>query len=216
MYPITNNPRNVLRMTILRTLIVAFLMLAMSQGASAQIVNELHDEIDAGNIELLSAHGNGNASGAAVEGFLVNQTEALLRVNIYLTRPLYLLNDGQGQNMVASEVYYGDGDYQSDGRRPFIELAPGAQTAVRLIAYSVDFDEDNPTALERFSIGNMPENLTSVMASINAFAYGNPSMELTATAQASIWLAQGENLEEIRSRIEITEAEEGLARYFSQ
>jgi hypothetical protein len=206
----------------MRPLFFALLILAMSQGASAQAVNELHDEIDAGNIVLVSARGNGNASGAAVEGILTNQTENLLRVNIYLTRPLFFVNDGPvvndrgGQNMIASEVYYDDGDYLSDGRRPYIELEPGLETEVRLIAYSVDLDKDSPTALTRFSIGNMPENLTSVMASINALAYGNPSMEITAMAQAAIWLAQGESLDEIKTIIKITEADEGLAIYFSQ
>ena len=203
-------------MIIIRSLIVAFLIIAMSAGASAQTVNDLQDQIDAGNIELVTARGNGNSSGAAVEGALTNKTDALLRVNIYLTRPLYLVNDGQGQNMVASEVYYGDGDYLSDGRRPFIELEPSAQTEVRFVAYSINFDRDNPSAAESFSIGNMPDDLNSVMASINAFAYANPSMALTATAQVAIWLAQGETLEEIQHRFEITEAEIGLARYFIQ
>jgi hypothetical protein len=210
------------KISFMRSLIFTFLLMAMSQGAAAQAVNELHDEIDAGNIVLVSARGNGNASGAAVEGILTNQTENLLRVNIYLTRPLFFVNDGPfvidrgGQNMIASEVYYEDGDYLSDGRRPFIELEPCVETAVRLIAYSVDLDKDNPTALTRFSIGDIPESLTSVMASINALAYGNPSMEITAMAQAAIWLAQGKTLDEIKTKIEITEAEEGLAIYFSQ
>ena len=200
----------------MRFLIVAFLMIAMSRGVSAQVVNDLHDEIDAGNIVLVSAKGNGSSSGTAVEGYLTNQTAAVRRVNIYLTRPIYLVNSGQGQNMVASEVYYGDGDYLSDGRRPFIELEPSVQTAVRFVAYSVDFDKDNLSQVESFSIGNMPTNLNGVMASINAFAFANPSMDIAATAQIAIWLAQGENLEEIQSRIDFTEAEEGLARYFIQ
>ena len=118
--------------------------------------------------------------------------------------------------MIASEVYYDDGDYLSDGRRPFIELEPGIQTEVRFVAYSVDLDKVSPTAQENFSIGDMPGSLTSVMSSINALAYANPSMEITAMAQAAIWLAQGETLDEIKTKIEITEAEEGLARYFSQ
>ena len=200
----------------MRFLIVAFLMITMSRGVSAQVVNDLHDEIDAGNIVLVSAKGNGSSSGTAVEGYLTNQTAAVRRVNIYLTRPIYLVNSGQGQNMVASEVYYGDGDYLSDGRRPFIELEPSVQTAVRFVAYSVDFDKDNLSQVESFSIGNMPTNLNGVMASINAFAFANPSMDIAATAQIAIWLAQGENLEEIQSRIDFTEAEEGLARYFIQ
>jgi hypothetical protein len=200
----------------MRFLIVVFFITAVNAGTSAQIVNDLQDQIDAGNIELVTARGNGTSSGTAVQGALTNQSDTLLRVNIYLTQPLYLVNNGRGQNMVASEVYYGDGDYLSDGRRPFIELEPNVQTEVRFVAYSVDFDRDNPTAAERFSIGNMPDDLNGVMASINAFAYANPSMPLTATAQVAIWLAQGEKLEEIQRRLEITEAEIGLARYFIQ
>lgn len=203
-------------MSFMRFLIIALLIMATSRDASAQLVNELHDEIDAGNIVLVSAEGNTVSSGITVEGYLTNQTAAVLRVNIYLTRPIYLVNNRQGQNMVASEVYYGDGDYLSDGRRPFIELQPGVQTAVRFVAYDVDFDNDNSSQAESFSIGNMPANLNGVMASINAFAFANPSMDITATAQIAIWLAQGESLEAIRSRIDFTQAEEGLARYFIQ
>jgi len=206
----------------MRSLFFALFLIVTSQSALAQIVHELHDEIDTGNIELLSARGNGNASGTTLEGFLINQTEDLMRVNIYLTRPLFFVNDSpfvndrSRQNMIASEVYYDDGDYLSDGRRPFIELEPGIQTEVRFVAYSVDLDKVSPTAQENFSIGDMPGSLTSVMSSINALAYANPSMEITAMAQAAIWLAQGETLDEIKTKIEITEAEEGLARYFSQ
>ncbi|MEE8439727.1 MAG: hypothetical protein V3S07_09065, partial [Micropepsaceae bacterium] len=75
----------------MRFLFVAFFMIAANQGATAQIVNDLHDEIDDGNIMLVSATGNGNSSGVAVEGYLTNQTAAVRRVNIYLTRPLYLV-----------------------------------------------------------------------------------------------------------------------------
>ena len=203
-------------MNRLRLSILALLVVAASHGASAQIVGDLHDEIDAGNIALVSANGNGRLSGAAVEGYLSNRTATPLRVNVYLARPIFLVNDGQGQNMVASEIYYGDGDYMSDGRRPFIELAPGEETAVRFIAYCADFEKDNPSQDESFSIGAMPASLESVMGSINAFAFANPSMEISATAQMAIWLAQGESAEDIKSRIDVTEAEEGLAKYFAQ
>lgn len=200
----------------LRLSIIALLLIATSHGASAQIVGDLYDEIDSGNIRLMSANGNGSLSGAAVEGSLSNRTESPLRVNVYLARPIFLANDGEGQNMVASEVYLGDGDYMSDGRRPFIELAPGEETSVRFIAYCVDFARENPSSEESFSIGTLPASLESVMSGINAFAFANPSMDIAATAQMAIWLAQGESAEDIKSRIEVSEAEEGLARYFSQ
>ena len=203
-------------MNSLRLSIFALLSIVASHGAAAQMVGDLHDEIDAGNIQLVTANGNGSLSGAAVVGALSNRTEGPLRVNVYLARPIFLLNDGQGQNMVASEVYFGDGDYMSDGRRPFIELAPGEETQIRFIAYCTSFDSENPSPDESFSISDMPASLESVMSSINAFAFANPSMELTNTAQMAIWLAQGESPEDITSRIEVSEAEEGLARYFSQ
>lgn len=200
----------------MRLRIAALLLIVSTHGASAQVVGDLHDEIDSGSVQLVSAHGNGNLSGTAVDGYLANRTSAPLRVNVYLARPLFLVNDGQGQDMVASEVYFGDGDYMSDGRRPFIELAPGEETSVSFVAYCADFEKENPSAAESFSIGAMPEELESVMSSINAFAFANPSMENAATAQMAIWLAQGESAEDIKSRIEVTEAEEGLARYFAQ
>lgn len=200
----------------MRLWIVAFLLIATSHRALAQVVVDLHAKIDAGDIQLVSANGNGSLSGPAVEGVLSNRTAAPLRVNVYLERPLFLVNNGRGQNMVASEVYFGDGDYMSDGRRPFIELAPGEETAVQFIAYCVDLEKENPSREESFSISTLPASLESVMSSINAFAFANPSMENAATAQMAIWLAQGERAEDIKNRIEVSEAEEGLARYFSQ
>lgn len=187
----------------------------MGSSASAQIVHDLGEEIDAGNISLASARADGTLSSASVQASLTNQTAEVRRVSIHLGQAFYLVNNGRGKDLVATEVYFSDGDYQSDGRRPFIELEPGIETAVMFVAYYVDFDKDIPSSEERFSIGDMPADLESVVASVSTFAFANPSMDIAVTAQMAIWLAQGESLDDIRSKIEFTDAQEGLAQYFN-
>ena len=84
--------------------------LAATGSLSAQVVvYDLHDEVDAGRVRLISATGNGSSSGASVEGTLINDTAAERHFGIYLSRPIYLRNSGAGQSMIATEVYLGDG-----------------------------------------------------------------------------------------------------------
>ena len=169
--------------------------LASSGNLSAQVtVNDLHDEIDAGRVRFISATGNGSSSGASVEGYLINDTAAERHVGIYLSRPVYLRNSGAGQNMVATEVYLGDGGYLSDGRRSFITLNAGVRTRVMLIAYCVDFEKDNPSASDRMAVGSVPPTLNAVMSSIGGYVRANPDADVTVAAQLAIWLVQGVTL----------------------
>ena len=192
------------------------LALLVSGGSlSAQVnVNDLGNEIDAGRIKLMSAAGNGSSSGASVEGYLINQTATQRNVSIYLSRPIYLVNSGAGQNMVATQVYLGDGGYVTDGRRSFITLRPREQTRVLFIAYCVDFERENPSESDDFSIGVLPLNLNPVMAKINAFVAANSDADVTVAAQIAIWLAEGETITEIQSKFDFAPADERLARIF--
>ena len=96
-------------------LVMAFAA-AMGSLSAQTVVYDLHDEFDSGRVRLISATGMGRSSGASVEGYLINDTAAERHVGIYLSRPIYLRNSGAGQDMIATEVYLGDGGYQSDGR----------------------------------------------------------------------------------------------------
>ena len=200
-------------MNINRLVATVLLSLAMCGNLSAQvIVSDLSDEIDAGRVNLVSAAGNGSSSGASVEAFLVNETAIDKYLAVNLSRPIYLVNSGAGQNMVASQVYLGDGGYVSDGERSFIILKPRERTRVLFIAYCVDFERDNPSESDSFSIGVLPANLNSVMANVNALVAANPDADVTAAIQVAIWLAEGDTVTEIQSKFDFTPADERLAR----
>ena len=149
-----------------------------------------------------------------MDGYLINDTAAERHVGIYLSRPIYLRNSGAGQGMVATEVYLGDGGYQSDSRSSFIALSPGVQTRVVFIAYCVDFEKDNPSGSDRMTVGSVPAILNRVMSSIGSYVRANPDAEVGVATQLAIWLVQGVDTAAIRSRFEFTPVGERLARTF--
>lgn len=198
-------------MTILKLTVLAFIIAPSLLFAQVD-VNDLSAELDARKITLVSPTGNGNSSGASVTGCLINQGAAAENIDINLSRPLYLLNNGSGQNMIATQVYLKNGGYRSDGRHSFITLQPKFPIFVQFIAYCVDFKKDNPTGTDVFSIGVVPPSLNGVMANINKYARAHPKEEFTCAAQVAIWLAQGQTIAEIQSKFSFTTADESLAR----
>lgn len=182
----------------------------------AQVVHDLGDELKASRIKLSSAVGNGHSSGGSVEGSLYNEEDAEKRVSVHLARPLYLVNGGSGQDMVATQVYLGDGGYFSDGLRSFITLQPKARTRVRFQAYCADFKKDNPTRADSFSVGRVPSNLVSVVTNIMAYGAANPEADITTAAQVAIWMRQGESLPDIQAKFQFTAEDEALARQFAK
>jgi hypothetical protein len=191
------------------------LLLWLSTDASAQpTVTDLVDEMAARRVQLSSIAGNGSSSGTAITGYLSNETGSAIRLDVNLSRPLFLVNSGSSQNMVATQVYLSDGRYSSDGRRSFVTLAPRGRTAVVLIAYCADFDKDNPGDADRFSLGSMPPRLVPVLEKIRAYAVANPKADVVVAAQAAVWLAQGVTIGKIRERFPVSVADEQLARRF--
>ncbi len=180
------------------------------------VVNDLHDEIDAGYVRLVSATGNGSSSGASVEGYLRNDTDFERLVDINLSRTVYFRNSGAGQNMVAVQVYLDDGGYRTDGRRSFLALSPGVETPVLFIAFCVDFEGDNPTSDESLTVGSVPTDLSPVLARIGEYMTAEPDADVTSAAQVAIWLAQDHKIGWIRSTFEFTPEDETLARSFIQ
>ncbi len=198
-------------------IIVGFLIWSLGGSLSAQTaISDLRDEIDAGRVQLVSVAGNGSSSGTAITAYLINETATARRVDINLSRPLFLVNAGSSQNMIAIQMYLSGGAYSLDGRRSFITLRPRVRTGVLFVAFCVDFDKDNPTERDRFSIGSVPPVLAPVMANIRAHLTANTNADVTAAAQAAVWLVQGKSIGEIRSRFPVTTAEERLARQFTR
>ena len=118
--------------------------------------------------------------------------------------------------MIASQVYHGDGGYRTDGKRSFITLKPRERSPVIFEAYCWDFDKENPSAEESFSVSPAPPGLKTVMRNITNFARKNPGTDITAAAQVALWLAQGETPGEIAGRFPFTPSDERLARSFLQ
>jgi hypothetical protein len=54
-------------------------------AGGSSTVRDLHAELDSGRVRLVSAWGNGGASGAAVEGFLRNEAPYQMRIGIHLS-----------------------------------------------------------------------------------------------------------------------------------
>lgn len=165
-------------------------------------------------MKLESAAGNGGSSGTMITGYLVNESAAAKRIDVNLSRPLFLINRGTSQNMVVTGVYLSGGQYSTDGRRSFIALRPKFRTAVTFVAYCADFDKDNPGERDRFAVGSIPPVLEPVMAIIRAYVIANPGADVTVAAQVAVWLVQRKSISEIRTRFPVTPAEERLARSF--
>ena len=179
---------------------------------SQATVRDLHEEVQAGRVSLVSATGNGNSSGASVEGTLLNNTGQEIHLYTRLRTPLYLSNSGASQNMIAAQVFLRGGRYSSDGARSFITLGPRERAPVTFDAYCVDFDRDNPSPSDRFTVGRVPVALTQVMARIADHLVTNTDDDITVAAQLAVWLAQGEAIETIRPRFDFEPADERLAR----
>ncbi len=195
--------------------LVVLLFWSMGVDASAQTtINDLFSEIEGGRVQLESVTGNGGSSGTVINGYLVNEAAAAKRIDVNLSRPLFLINRGSSQNMVVTGVYLSGGQYSTDGRRSFIALRPKSRTAVTFVAYCADFDKDNPSERDRFAVGSIPPVLEPVMANIRAYVIANPGADVTVAAQAAIWLVQRKSISEIRTRFPVTPAEERLARNF--
>ena len=191
------------KITINILLIVLGFISAVAHSATVDFVNE----IEAGKISLINTKGNGASSGNAVEGYLVNNSPNKKRINIDLSRPLYFVNSGEGQNMIATKVVARNGSYYSDGKNSFIEINPKESKAITLIAYCVDFEKNNPSTLESLSIKPAPSNLDKLFNGIIASKENN-----IVAIQLALWLAQDISINEIKKRFNFSYTDERLAR----
>lgn len=201
-------------MKLFSILVISWLMpfLAFAQSGG---IRDLGAELAAGRLQLVSMAGNGSSSGMAVTGQLVNTSSSTIRVDVVLGQPILLVNSGPAQNMVVSGVYLEDGGYMTDSRGAgFIEIRPKARVRVVLIAYCADFEKDNPGPSDRFTVASLPAKLGPVMTQVQTYSRRNPAEDITAAAQAAVWMAQGVSISKIREKFEVSPGEERLARNF--
>jgi len=211
-------------MTIMKRLLILLVLCGCSDAAVARkdpddpdtrtkaaAVLELQDEIDAGRVGLVDAWGNGSSSGASITGSIINRSTSEIRVAVRLRRPMYLANSGRGQNMIALQVYLSDRSYFRGETEDFISLPPGATTKVIFIAFCMDFDKDNPTADESFRVSSPLSGIPTVVRRGEEYLAANHESDPIAAVQAAIWLAQGVELADIRTRFPLTAADESVA-----
>lgn len=195
-------------------LTVLALFLSFTETTAQTIVKDFSSAIESGAVLLERSNGTGASSGSSVEGSITNETDQELNIDVYISKPIYLVNRGSGQNMVATQVYGRDGGYMSDGKRSFISLKPRERFPVNFIAYCADFEKDNPSPGESFAVGELPGELAQVMRNIAAFARANPDQDITSAAQVAVWLAQGESTADIATKFKFSAEDERLAYAF--
>lgn len=179
-----------------------------ANGAASQAtIQQLNEAVSRGDIAVEGVTGTGGSSGMVIEGFLANQSSVDRNISVHLTVPIYLANDGKGQNMIATQVYGRDGLYFREGIQRFVRVSGHSRTPVVFVAYCADFDKDNPTKADSFNIAEMPPGIEGVVRNISQVEWRNPQADLTAAAQLALWTAQGKRLDEIRERFHFSEVD---------
>jgi hypothetical protein len=200
---------------ILGIVLTVGLVLTSFESAQAQItVKDLGSVLEEGKIRFIEIRGNDTSSGASVEASLENLTDAVLNINVYMANPMFFINQGKGQNMAALQVYLSDGSYKTYGTHSFISLRPRQRENVIFIAYCANFEKDNPSTSETFSVGEVPQNLKKVLTNIMQYAKEYPDEDITTAAQIAVWYATGWSSKEISEKFAFTEEDEKLAKIF--
>jgi hypothetical protein len=201
---------------MLRVFLGLLICVICSTTSAQPRVSDLQSELAAGRVKLLSIAGTGGSSGTVVTARLLNVTASEIRLETYLSRPVLFSNSGSSQDMIAGQVYLDGGKYLSDGRRSFIVLPPKVSSKVVFVAYCIDFEKDNPTDADTFSIGIPPPQLAAVLDSARAHLRANPNANIVVATQAAIWLKQGVSLNEIRKKFGVSADEAQLAQQLTR
>ncbi len=167
--------------------------------------------MEADEVALMEITGTGGSTGDVLEGYLVNKTSTTKRLDVRFDSPVFLLNSGSGQDMVATQIFEKGGGYyiapENDGR-PFIRLKPKEKLPISLFAYCVDFGKDNPSRNDLLTVGRLPTLLLKIMSKISAYEELPPDTSTMKGAQAALWSAQGVNLDEIKKKFKLDAADE--------
>jgi ureidoglycolate hydrolase len=200
---------------ILGMVLTVGLVLALSVSAQAQIaVKDLGSVIEEGKVRFIEIRGTDASSGASVEAALENLTDTVLNINVYMAKPMFFINRGKGQNMAALQVYLSDGSYKTYGTQSFISLRPRQRENVIFIAYCANFEKDNPSTSETFTIGELPQSLKKVLTNITQYAKKYPDEDITTAAQIAVWYAMGWSSKDISEKFAFTEEDDKLAKNF--
>lgn len=200
----------------LKLLLIGFAVACLIHSLPAQTINDLSACLDSGKVLLTKMTGKGISSGLSIKGKLVNMTKEKLYIDVQLKNPLFLINSGSGQNMIASQIYINNGEYSTDGKRRCIILDQADSLDIGFVAYCSDFDKENPSSGESFTVRKLPDELKSVMEKIRLYALKNPHKDFTIAAQLAIWLTSGVKTEDIKMKFPFSEEDYLLSVKFTK
>ncbi len=193
--------------SLAKCLICAFCLAIANSAAGQSTIEQLNDAIAKGDITVEAITGTGGSSGMVINGYLVNESPIEKNIDVHLGLPIYFVNRGRGQNMVATQVYGRDRSYFRIGNQNYIQVARNSRTPISFVAYCVDFDKDNPTSEDMLSAGDMPSEIESLVQRIAEIEHENSDLDLTISAQLALWVFQGTSLDEIRQRFDFSETD---------
>ena len=98
----------------------------------------------------------------------------------------------------------------------FIKIDANGRVNISLVGYCADFEKDNPTPQERFSISSIPRNFEHVLRNIQLYREEYPNKDITVAAQTALWISQGHTLKEIRGKFDVSPSDETLANQLTQ
>ena len=175
------------------------------------LTKSITNEIESGNISLGGVEGTGASSGFVLDGYIINNTNKELNLDIYLSNAILFVNNGRGQNMYVLGVVERSGRFFRSGKKSFIKLLPKKKVAVKFLSYCANFEKDNPIPGEEFRIDVPTPNIRPVLSRISDYHQKYPNRDITAAAQVAIWITQGESPAAIRSKLEYSQSDLELA-----
>ncbi|MDR0503022.1 MAG: hypothetical protein LBH16_06840 [Treponema sp.] len=153
----------------------------------------------------LFARGNGGSSGAVVYGSLKNNSSNVVYVDVNLNDGLFLINNAEGQNMIATSVFFADGGFYKINSKKFINLAPNSNTQIVMNAFCVDFEKKNPIKTESFSLSVMPDRLKNISSNISRYIANHLYDDDPVTpVQLAVWHTQGISQKDISAKFIFT------------
>jgi len=184
-------------------LTAAFVLFTFSVFGQSPRVVQLGEVLSNGTVTL-SATGNGVSSGFAVEGYLKNNTRNAISINVIIENGIYLKNSGHGQNMVAIQVFLSDGGYYSEGRSNYIMVPAQTNVAIVFDAFCANFELDNPSRDETFSVTSIPASIRGITSNISKYAANtfDSDNDATTAIQLALWRSQGLTRDEITRKFE--------------
>ncbi len=147
--------------------------------------------------------GNGNSTGAAVEGTIKNKGKEIIQIEVNQQKPLSLENSGAGQNLILFQLYYPKGKYLRDDFTTYLEFKP--DTIYNIVGNSLcyNFEKPNPEPNENLVVKTLPDTIKAydfILKIREAIIKKKTTMK---QAQCALWYVLGTGLDKINTKFEI-------------